>query len=243
MGMIRTLFLDFYGTLADIHTDESRDAAFHALGRCCERCGAHWTPEALRTFYRMQHEAVLAAARRLPGWAEPDFSEVFAPLLTEKGAEATPQAVAALAWEFRQGSTEYLRLYPGAADFLRGARRAGYRCVLVSNAQSLFTRPELERLRLLPLLDAVCISSEAGVKKPDERFYRYALEKTGAMPGQTLMIGNDALCDIAGGHNAGLHTAYFHTPLSPGEDPAAPPEADAAFEGADYTGLAAALGI
>jgi putative hydrolase of the HAD superfamily len=115
--------------------------------------------------------------------------------------------------------------------------------VLVSNAQSLFTRPELKLLGLDKLLDCTFLSSEEGFKKPDKRFYQAALYKSGADPTRTLMVGNDARCDIEGAVEAGLRAAYFRTDISPASDPVRPQQASFAFKGADYDALAAALGI
>lgn len=238
-----TLFFDLYGTLADIHTDETRIDAFRLMAQHCAAFGARWTPEQLCRAYAVRRAEALQKAKAQPGWTEPDFAGIFSGFLAEKGAQPTESAVVDIAWAFRRGTTEYLRLYPGAAEFLHCARQAGYKCVLVSNAQSLYTRPELKKLGLDAMLDTVCISSEAGCKKPDTRFYRYAVEQSGALPARTLMVGNDALCDIGGGHGAGLHTAYFHTNLSPAEDPACPPQADMSFEGADFAALARAMGL
>ena len=242
---VDTLFFDLYGTLVDIRTDEQQLRAYRALASACARYGAVYPkPRDLRRLLQRQFAALNAAAKAQPGHTEPDLAPAFAFLLQNKGIAPTPQAAAWLAWVFRRGSTNRLRLYPGCAEFLRAARAAGIRCVLVSNAQSLFTRPELALLGLDELLDDSFISSEEGVKKPDARFYRAALASTGADPARTWMVGNDAACDIDGAVAAGLAGAvYFRTEISPAGDPARPANALYAFAGADYTALAQRLGL
>jgi putative hydrolase of the HAD superfamily len=239
----KTLCFDLYGTLADIRTDESLPDAFEALTERCAAYGAVWQPEELRAFYESLGAVLHDVAEAQPGWAELDYTPLFARLLTEKGAQATPEAVADLAWTFRRATTLHLELYPGAADFLKKARAAGFRCVLASNAQKLFTRPELELLGLNELLDVICISSEEGFKKPDHRFYAAVLAKADTKPAEAMMIGNDAVCDVAGAVEAGLTATYFYTALSPVDDPCHPPLARYSFDGPNYAGLAEALGI
>ena len=237
---LQTLFFDLYGTLVDIRTGEDSPAAFAALAEACAAFGCAWQPEVLRGAYAELTGWLLAEAAARPGFPEPDFSFFFAGLL---GSGATTQRVARLAWVFRQASTQKCRLYPGAAAFLQAARRAGLRCALLSNAQSLYTRPELEQLGLLPLLDPVVLSSEIGWRKPGRRFFAAGLAAAGTAPANALMVGNDGLCDIAGGRGAGLRTACFHTETSPAADTARTTRADFWFDGADFAGLAARIGV
>ncbi len=55
----------------------------------------------------------------------------------------------------------------------------------------------------------VITSEEAGFKKPDERIFRYALQKAGASPSESLMIGDDPEVDIEGAKNIGMDQVLF----------------------------------
>ncbi|WP_257964030.1 HAD family hydrolase [Bifidobacterium breve] len=88
----------------------------------------------------------------------------------------------ALAWTFRQASTSMLRLYPGALELLARLRSVGLRVVLVSNAQSCYTRPELAMLGLEYVFDRIVISSEIGVRKPSPAIFRRAAQAEGVAP-------------------------------------------------------------
>ena len=57
---------------------------------------------------------------------------------------ALPQAAQKAAWAFRQGSTSMIRLYPGALEMIEKLQEAGIVVALLSNAQSCYTRAELE---------------------------------------------------------------------------------------------------
>ncbi len=172
-------------------------------------------------------------------WPDPDLSPVFSGLLEQKGVSAPVDSdlVRRAGAEFRLASLRRLRLYPGVKQLLARLRQAGIRTVLLSNAQRLYTAPELDRLGLWDFLDAVFISSDFGSRKPAPAFFRHALEKAGADPASTLMVGNDAASDIAGATMSGLDSAYLFTSSWPGNDRFPLGEATYNFRGADYNAL------
>jgi putative hydrolase of the HAD superfamily len=50
----------------------------------------------------------------------------------------------------------------------------------------------------------ITTSEEAGSKKPDQQIFKYALAKAGAIPEESLMIGDDLDVDIIGAMKAGI---------------------------------------
>ena len=60
------------------------------------------------------------------------------------------------------------------------------------------------------LFDMSIISDEAGALKPSRQFFDYAFEKTGAVPSETLVIGDDPEADIAGAVDYGLKCIFFN---------------------------------
>ena len=72
---------------------------------------------------------------------------------------------------FRACSTAYIRLYPEAKELLLDLRERGISVYLLSNAQRLFTEPELKMLGIYELFDKICISSDVGFCKPSHRFF------------------------------------------------------------------------
>ena len=65
----------------------------------------------------------------------------------------------------------------------------------------------------------VVTSEEAGVKKPDPVIFNFAFDKTGALPSESIMIGDDFEVDIEGARNVGMKTIFFD-PESLHTDPA-----------------------
>jgi len=231
--MYSTIFFDLYGTLIDLHTDEQADGAWTALRDALHAHGAEYTSLAeLRRAFADEQAALEMRESARPDH-ELDLAPVYRNLFALKGIGATDEMVAQAAWAFRDGSTDYIRLYDGAIGLLDALRASGRRTVLLSNAQKLYTMPELEKFGLVPHLDTIFISSQAGWKKPSENFYRLALETTGADPAHTLMVGNDPQADIEGARRVGMDAAYLHTSDWFGDAPAAV----AQFDGADYAGL------
>ena len=87
--------------------------------------------------------------------------------------------------------------------------------ILLSNAQRVFTAPELEKLGILSYFDTVFISSDKGVKKPNPAFFNAMLTECGLDAKECLMVGNDETCDIGGAHKVGMDGFYIHTRISP----------------------------
>jgi putative hydrolase of the HAD superfamily len=62
----------------------------------------------------------------------------------------------------------------------------------------------LERTGLRPLVDAVVISAELGVAKPDPAIFAAALERLGVAAGDALHVGDSVEHDVAGARAAGI---------------------------------------
>ena len=168
---------------------------------------------ALCGFLQKEAEAGLAAAG-IPGPAEIDVLEVWCRLTARHGAAPEEAVLRELSRTFRSLSTEKLRLYPGAAELLDRLRQCGKRVVLLTNAQESFTSPELEQLGISRVFDRILISSEAGVKKPSPAFFAM-LGQNGFLPAESVMIGNDDICDCRGAASAGMDSMYIRTEQSP----------------------------
>ena len=214
---------DLYGTLVDIHTDENRPSLWKQTADFMLSRGAARDAEALQRAYLTNVRAEEALLRQrdkaLPNaQGEIDLTSVFARLYAEKGVQADHELIAETAWFFRRASTSHLRLYAGARELLDALRAAGKTVILLSNAQAAFTLPELDELGLAQRFDRIFISSDAGFKKPDPRFFRMPLETLGLEPADCLMIGNDPDCDVKGALAVGMDAAFLRSALSPAGD-------------------------
>ena len=99
---------------------------------------------------------------------------------------------------FRALSRKFLRTYDGVKELLEELHERGRGVYLLSNAQTDFTRPEIEMLGLTRYFDGILLSSEQGCKKPSPVFFRRLLEQYRLNPAESIMTGNDEAADIAG---------------------------------------------
>jgi putative hydrolase of the HAD superfamily len=95
------------------------------------------------------------------------------------------------------------RAYPEVPDVLARLRAGGARLAVVSN-WDVSLHDVLERTGLRPLVDAVVISAELGVAKPDPAIFRAALDRLGAAADDAVHVGDSLEHDVAGARAAGL---------------------------------------
>lgn len=239
--MYTDLIFDLYGTLVDIHTEET-EQVWEKTALYFGYYGAHYTTQELKNAFDLEIASRKAqAGQSYECFPDIPFQDVMADLFRRKGVTTDGLGMQA-AQLFRICSTEYIRLYPQVLEALARLRQRGYRLWLLSNAQEAFTRYELRHLGLLDAFDGIYISSCFGCRKPDLRFFQALITEQNLVPENCLMIGNDRETDIAGARAAGLDTLYLHTNLTPADQRPADPEKvsgpEMEFEGADWNALA-----
>lgn len=237
---VSAVIFDLYGTLIRIRTDEEDlSRLWKPLQFFLGYQGAHYeSPEALRNAYRAAVADEEAAARRRTHreLVEIQLEKVFDTLFRRKGVSPAASLIQSLGQMFRACSTDWAEAYPGAVSLLQDLRAAGKQVFLLSNAQRLFTQPELEMTGLSDRFDAIRISSDWGVKKPDPAYFQTLLDRLQLSPERILMVGNSAHDDIAPARALGLRTCYLNTDAEP-----ICPACDLALDGADYGALRRAL--
>lgn len=216
------LIFDLYGTLLDIHTEES-DLAWEKTALYFGYYGAHYSGDELKTDYESEMaKRESAAGQSYEMFPDIPFDAVLAELFRRKGVMDNADALGLNAAQvFRVTTTEYIRLYAHVPEALDTLKKHGYRLWLLSNAQRAFTAYELQHLGLGAQFDGIYLSSDYQCRKPDVRFYRALMEDHGLEASRCLMIGNDRETDIAGAKACGMSTLYMHTNLTPGHQAAA----------------------
>jgi len=106
-----------------------------------------------------------------------------------------------LAAELSELTTAFLQtgvhLWDDSLPVVRELRRRGVSTALVSNCDH-GTRPVVERLGLPGEVDAVILSFEVGVAKPDPGIYLEALQALGVLATEALFVDDqEAYCDGA----------------------------------------------
>ncbi len=212
--MYNNYIFDLYGTLVDINTDEDNPMLWDKLSMFYSFKGAKYSKEELKESYQNKVKKELSLIKNTNF---PDFplDKVFLSLYEEKGVKVSKDTVLDTAHMFRILSIKYLRLYDGVIEFLEELKRKNKKIYLLSNAQSLFTAYEMKVLDIEKYFDGIIFSADLGICKPDGQFYNAILHKFNLNKKNSIMIGNDSLCDIEGAFNCGLDSLYIHSNLSP----------------------------
>jgi FMN phosphatase YigB (HAD superfamily) len=95
------------------------------------------------------------------------------------------------------------------AAALQQLRAAGWRTGIVTNGPADIQLGKIRKAGLDSLVDAWCISGDAGTRKPAPDIFRLTASRCGASPEMGgWMIGRSLPLDITGGHRAGLRTIW-----------------------------------
>jgi putative hydrolase of the HAD superfamily len=111
-------------------------------------------------------------------------------------------------------SPRIVRLVPGTMELL-DYLKPKYHLHLITNGFQEVQHIKLGGSGLEPYFETRTVSEEVGVKKPNPEIFRYALRKAGALPEESLMIGDEMAVDIDGARAAGLDTLLFNPTGAP----------------------------
>ncbi len=224
----KNFVFDFYGTLADVYTDDDSVRMDERMAAFFTARGAAYTPEEYRTCFRARLKkqekervgGVYAKTGEVVRFPEVDVLQVYGELFAAKGVPATNEMLVETAQYYRKNSTVRLGLYPGVPEFFGKLREEGRGIYLLSNAQREYTVYDLKLLGLYDCFDGILLSSDYGCRKPDPIFFGELTRQFGVLPEDSLMIGNDRSSDIYGANLFGMDSVLLVT----GKELAAPME-------------------
>jgi len=105
---------------------------------------------------------------------------------------------------FRSEYPSCCRVTEDTLTTLETFRSRGIKLGMITNGPATWQSRKIEAVGLAPLFDAIVISGNEGVEKPDPRIFERALERCGAVAAESLFVGDHPEADIAGAKNAGL---------------------------------------
>ncbi|WP_294912267.1 pyrimidine 5'-nucleotidase [Tatumella sp. UBA2305] len=98
---------------------------------------------------------------------------------------------------------------PGA-EALLNSLRGNVRLAIITNGFTRLQQTRLQRTGFSDYFDALVISEQLGIAKPDRAIFDYTLQQLGnPQPGRVLMVGDTPESDILGGINAGMKTCWL----------------------------------
>ncbi len=210
--MYQNYIFDLYGTLIDIHTDESSKNFYKKYAKWLRKQGFYFDWKLFYRLYTTTEREYRKSAAQEGRFVKPEIQieEVFRDVFEANGYDLTDEQIKYLCESFRRLSLIYLCLFSDTLACLEGLKNAGKKIYLLSNAQRSFTWQELELTGLVPYFDGIVISSDEHCMKPDPEFYniccaRYHLDKA-----QSVMIGNELKSDMAGAKAAGIDGFYIN---------------------------------
>lgn len=219
---IDNVVYDLYGTLIDIHTDEENKNFWKKFAKYLRKHGITYEYKMLRKEYvRLCRKYKEILEKELPGKkVEIELLDVFYELCTIKNRNFTREDTIKAAEYFRETSRAYLRVYEGVFEMFDELKKRGKKVWLLSNAQTVFTVPEIKSTGLYDCFDGITISSEAKVKKPDASFAQFLFDKypeSFTDPSRCLMVGNEYGADGMVAKNSGMKYLYTVSNLTPAE--------------------------
>jgi len=136
---------------------------------------------------------------------------------SELGLDLGPTAVETTVARFVDAWQQHVSLDPDARPVLEVLKESKTLALVSNFDDPPHVRSLLAELGLTPFFDAVVISGDVGVKKPNGEIFSYALRRTGLRAEDVVHVG-DTDDDVQGAHSAGLRPILIWRPR-PDTDP------------------------
>ena len=110
--------------------------------------------------------------------------------------------------DFLNRTSAKTKLLPNAFEVLEYLR-PNYKMYILSNGFEEVQYKKINNSGLAPFFDGVILSDDIGVNKPHPAIFDYALQKSGALRHETLMIGDSLEADIRGAKDSNIDQAWL----------------------------------
>jgi putative hydrolase of the HAD superfamily len=213
--MLRAVLFDLDDTLFD-HERSAREAlgAVHDAHGCSRSATFAEFEAAHAVLLEELHRRVLAGELDLDSARVERFRRLL------DGAAASHAAPAVAARLYRECYLRARRAMAGAHTLLTSLRPR-VRIGVVSNNLLAEQQEKLQQCGLADLVDALVVSEEAGVSKPDPAIFRLALRRVNAGAGEAVMVGDSWAADVEGARAAGIAAVWFNRAGRSRPEPAA----------------------
>jgi putative hydrolase of the HAD superfamily len=98
----------------------------------------------------------------------------------------------------------------GVTSTLQTLHNRGLILGVISNGSMSSQYTKLDVMGIRSLFSLILISEEAGIKKPDARIFRLALEKLRVLPSEAIFVGDNPELDVAGSRAVGVRGIWLN---------------------------------
>jgi HAD superfamily hydrolase (TIGR01549 family) len=208
---VRAVLFDLDDTLFD-HAFGARAALrrVHTMHACFARSDFDAFEKAHADHLETLHQRVVAGALDIDSARLERFRRLFGAAAVDPSDALLRETAAA----YRECYLATRRPVDGALELL-DALKSHARIGIVSNN---LLQEQQDKVRLCgfePFVDALVVSEEAGVAKPDPAIFAIALDRLGCDPAGAVMIGDSWANDIRGARAAGLRCMWFNPGARP----------------------------
>ena len=137
-----------------------------------------------------------------------EFAEIGAAVLAMQVAEDGGTIEIEEALELIRNGLSKSKAYPEVASTLERLNAKGFTIVALTNSGREGLADRLRSAGISQYFSAMLSVQEIGAYKPDQRTYRYALDKTGAQSATSMMVAAHPW-DVMGARTAGFATAFI----------------------------------
>ncbi|MEP6677301.1 MAG: YjjG family noncanonical pyrimidine nucleotidase [Ferruginibacter sp.] len=101
-------------------------------------------------------------------------------------------------------------LFPYTIEILNYLREKKYRMHIISNGFEQVQHNKLQKAGLNNYFTEIITSEGSNHTKPQKEIFEFALQKTGALLNESLMLGDNEEADIQGAINAGMDSVFVN---------------------------------
>lgn len=229
MEPVQGVLFDFGHTLVDFRrTQEALHAAYEQIRQRVEAVAYMEVPELLDLIERVSGgvDSLVAQSYEERRLEELDQAALFRESFGAIGFDLPGDVIAHIVHLDHEAYSNSIVVEPDVLVTLGDLRKKGYRMGLVSNVSLLpdLMRADLERLGIASHLDAIVFSSEVGVRKPDARIFRKALDRIGLQAAHVVFVGDRLYDDVGGAQAVGMRTVHTQQ-FRQEDDPSVEPDA------------------
>ncbi|MGE0823873.1 MAG: HAD family hydrolase [Candidatus Binatia bacterium] len=207
--MVKAVFFDFDGTLAD-DSDSITLALTEACRAVCERWPQLDATDLAAAYRQFSNQAWSDYDRYLRHLDSPEamLASVWRHALTRQGID-DPQIEKTAADTYWQHRLQQCQLYSDTLSVLHDLASRFPLCLLTNGAPAM-QRAKVTATQITALFQHIFVGGEFSQGKPAPQIFEAALAAVQCKPNEAIHIGDSLMHDIAGARKLGIHSVWLN---------------------------------